>query len=347
MTAPQSRVSVAELRRDFMVGGSQAPVFNPAKHADSRIPATLAIGVFDGYHRGHQRLLAEAFRDARRRSVSAIVVTFDPDPDEILSSIPAKKLLGNDARIDLLARSGADGVACLPFTHALATLDHRAFFEDVLGTALDIRSIHVGADFRLGRGGEGSVSVIRSWAQTVGIEVVGHELLLEDEVPITSTRIRSLIEAGDLDAAARLLARRYSIEGVVERGRGEGRAMGFPTANIGQRAGQLLPPDGAYAGWAQTPDGLVWPAAINVGIPPMFAHDPASASLEATLLGFSGNLYGSSLRLVFDTRLRPSHAFEMRAELIEAVQADLASVRARLGDDAYDISLRGEEHYDY
>ncbi len=182
-------------------------------------------------------------------------------------------------RLRALALSGAR-VAVVPFTRELAALDHVGFFEGVLAPYLDMRAIHVGVDFRLGAHGASTVEVMSTWGRRRGVDVKGHELLSDARGPITATRIRSMIAGGRVEEAALDLGRRPFVRGVVKPGRGQGTGMGFPTANIEVPGGMQMPADGVYAGFAQV-GGKVWPSAINVGVPPMFADSIASARLEA------------------------------------------------------------------
>lgn len=308
------------------VGAEEPP--RPARP----MPAAIAIGAFDGVHLGHLRLLQRTVEDARARGIAAVAVTFDPDPDVVVSAAPAPKLLSTADRLRALSMSGVDAVLVVPFTREVAALDHTAFFEGVLAPYLGIRAIHVGSDFRLGARGASTLEVIEAWGRERGVSVTGHHLLLDDGAPVSATRIRSLLGAGELDAAARQLGRRYAVRGEVVHGRGEGAQMGFPTANVKRAPLIQMPAAGVYAGWALTEGGCAYPAAINVGLPPMFKDDLRSATLEATLIGFDGDLYGQELAVRFDARLREPRAFSSRGELISAVMDNMAEVRRLLGD---------------
>lgn len=329
--------SVNELRADFLrdreVGEGMSSIVRIGRSdgpADlSPLPCVIAIGAFDGVHRGHADLLSRALCDARARGVAAVAVTFDPDPDEVVNAHPAPKLTTLHGRLGALAAAGMR-VAVVPFTRELAALDHVGFFEDVLAPVLDIRAIHVGSDFRLGARGASTVQVISEWGEGRGIAVTGHHLISEGGSAITATRIRSLIAEGDVVSARRLLGRRPMVRGKVGPGRGQGTGMGFPTANIEVPGFLQMPADGVYAGFADV-GGEVWPAAINAGVPPMFADSVASARLEANLIGFTGDLYGREVGVSFDRLLRPSRTFASVDELIEAVKNDIATVRGRFG----------------
>lgn len=334
-----SMPSAAELARDFLlcpdvsasyidITADAAASGSPAAPA-APLPCVVAIGAFDGVHLGHVDLLEHAVRDARRRGVAAVAVTFDPDPDEVVAPRPAAKLTSKADRLAALAATGAR-LAVVPFTRELAALDHTRFFGSVLAPHLDIRAIHVGSDFRLGAGGAATLEVMQAWGAQQGIDVHGHDLLCDAFGPITATRIRAHIACGDIVQARADLGRRPLVRGRVGRGRGQGTGMGFPTANI-EVAGTLqLPADGVYAGFALV-DNCVWPAAINAGVPPMFATSQASARLEANLIGFSGNLYGKTVSIAFDEHLRCSQSFDTVDELIDVVHADISSIRARYG----------------
>lgn len=325
--------SARELARDFIVDLPACPEAlrvgaDPVPGAPA--PCVIAIGAFDGVHRGHLDLLQRAKRDARERGLAVVAVTFDPDPDEVVSAHPAPKLTSMADRVRALASAGA-GVAIVPFTRELAALDHIGFFERVLAPYLEVRAVHVGADFRLGAHGASTVDVMRAWGAARGMDVMGHELLSDGDAPITATRIRSLIAAGDVCAARRELGRRPFVRGVVKRGRGQGTGMGFPTANIEVPGGMQMPADGVYAGFALV-DGAVWPAAINAGVPPMFADSAASARLEANLIGYRGDLYGKTVAVAFDRLVRPSRSFDSVEELIAAVNRDIATIKKAYGD---------------
>lgn len=333
--------SIAELRRDFLVGARAAGVRRIGEGFfdgfDGPAPASIAIGVFDGLHVGHSELLARTVEDARRRGTISVAVTFDPDPDQVVSRSPSLKLMSVEDRLRALSLSGVDAVLVVPFDRSVAALDHVGFFEGVLAPYLDICSIHVGSDFRLGARGASNVDVIARWGSQRSIEVFGHDLVSDQGVAVTATRIRSLLSKGEIDDVSRELGRTYVVRGAVGSGRGQGTGMGFPTANVIVDPMIQLPLDGVYAGYAYL-DGFVWPAAVNVGIPPMFAQSKRSARLEANLLGFSGDLYGKDLKVSFTKRLRPSCHFDSIAQLIEVVNGDIETVSRLHGDSAIRIA---------
>ena len=185
-------LSARELARIFFAGESDearivtADVFDKCEHLGA---ASIAIGVFDGVHRGHQELIAALVRDARAHGCKAVVVTFDPDPDVVVSPSPAQKLMTTADRLHALAQTGVDAVVAVPFTPEVAALDHVAFLS-LVSRLVDIRSIRVGSDFRLGRGGASGVDEMRAWGAERGVDVCGHDLLCEGGEAICATRIR-------------------------------------------------------------------------------------------------------------------------------------------------------------
>ena len=201
------------------------------------------------------------------------MVTFDPDPDVVVSPSPAQKLMTTADRLHALALTGVDAVVAVPFTPAVAALDYVGFLS-LLSRVVDIRSIRVGSDFRLGRGGASGVAEMQEWGAERGVDVYGHELLCVDGQTICATRIRQELRQGHVELAAELLGRPYMLRGVVTGGRHQGSDMGFPTANIQVPDGIQVPADGVYEGLVLV-DDTVWPAAVNVGLPPTYADDAA------------------------------------------------------------------------
>lgn len=327
-----------ELARIFFAGESDEARIVAADAFDDCAclgAASIAIGVFDGVHRGHHELIDEVVRDAHAHGCKAVVVTFDPDPDVVVSSSPAQKLMTTSDRLHALALTGADAVVAVPFTPAVAALDHVGFLE-LLSRVVDICSIRVGSDFRLGRGGASGVAEMQTWGAEHGVDVYGHELLCVEGQTICATRIRQELRQGHVELAAELLGRPYMLRGIVAGGRHQGSDMGFPTANIQVPEGIQVPADGVYEGLVLV-DDTVWPAAVNVGLPPTYADDAASAHLEANLIGYAGDLYGASVSLAFTRWLRPSRVFDSLDELIATVEGNIDDIRHHLGEQGVSI----------
>jgi riboflavin kinase/FMN adenylyltransferase len=288
-------------------------------------PCVVAIGVFDGVHVGHQALVRDTVALARAEHVRSAVVTFDRDPDQVVSPTTATaQLLDLDDKLSLLALQGPDVVVVVPFTDRLADTPPLVFLDQVLLQTMTPVAVAVGRDFRFGHRAEGDVDVLLRYGAEHGFDVLAHELVRDDDGPVTSTRIRRLIEAGDVAKAALLLGRPHRIRGVVVRGRGEGAELDVPTANLVTAPFAALPAHGVYAGRVEL-DGTTYPAAISVGPPPSFPE--ATAELEAHLIGFRGDLYGRTMSVEFLEHLRPQRRFDSAAELAAAIRDDVETVR--------------------
>ena len=292
--------------------------------------SVLAIGAFDGVHLGHRSLIGACVEEARQKGLPSVVVTFDPDPSELLASTKTqRRLLAVDDRVALCRSLGVDRVVVLPFTHELAALEPIDFIdllEDEMGP---ITSVHVGTNFRFGRGGRGTAETLRGVGERGDFTVVAHGLLEEAGAPVSSSRIRALLAEGDVAQAMELLGRPHFVRGTVAHGRGEGTSFGFPTANVCCDPLDCLPSEGVYA-CIVTDGEHAWPAAANVGAPPTFAERRA-AFLEANLLGFSGDLYGRELAVIFVAWLRASRVFDSLEELERVVLGNIAWVRDNIG----------------
>lgn len=294
-------------------------------------PSVCAFGAFDGIHRGHRYLFSRTIEDARARGAKSVIVTFDPDPDELFKPLPSqRKILSNEDRIEYLRRFAADAVVVIPFTADLASNTAQDFIDKVIGSVLDPVAIHVGADFRLGVGNEGSVESLRVLGETRSFVVHGHDLRMAGSLPVSATRIRDLLQKGAIDEANDLLCRPHFVRGTVEQGRHQGATFGFPTANIQVRYPYALPGIGVYAGFVRVGD-TAYPAAINVGAPRTFSSDNEPTLLEANLLGFSGDLYGAEVSAAFVRRLRPQRKFDTIEELIAVVTRNIEWVSKNLG----------------
>lgn len=288
--------------------------------------AACAFGVFDGVHLGHQAIIEGMVRTARADGGSAVVMTFDIDPDEVF--VPGfKKLMPNEARIEALATSGADAVVVLPFTERLRSLDPQSFLERTFGNTM-LGSMHVGRDFRFGCKASGTVDDLRLWADKSGAAVYAYELEEQDGSPITSTRIRAALAAGDVATAAALLGRPYALTAQVDHGRGEGAGFGIRTANLRVPDDLCAVGEGVYAGYALV-DGARYKAAVNVGLARTF-EEAARDNLEAHLLDFEGDLYGKPLDVQFVEWLRPQRTFGSTDELVATITANIDWVRENL-----------------
>lgn len=295
-------------------------------------PSVCAIGAFDGVHMGHRTLIEAAIKDAHEQNAFSLAVTFNPDPACVLApDTHPGALLDVADRIKALLALGLDGVICIDFTTEFSAHTYEQFVSDFLSAELACTSIHVGQNFRMGSGGRGNVTALGAYAQTLGMSLHAHELQEKFGTPVSATRIRSLVRANRVDVAASLLGRPHMVRGVVEHGRGQGTAFGFPTANIHTEAGACLPAEGVYAGWVGT-SGHMWPAAINVGAPRTFGGKVGTPLFEATLVGFEGDLYDQNLITCFHSWLRAPQHFPTLEKLEAVVLGNIDWVRQNLGE---------------
>jgi riboflavin kinase/FMN adenylyltransferase len=287
-------------------------------------PVHLAIGVFDGVHLGHRALIAHLVRGAREQHAAAVAATFDPLPIQVLApGAPASALSDISERVGLLREAGADAVVVFRFDEAFAKLSADEFVDRVRG-ACEIRRIVVGPDFHFGRRAEGDVEKLRARGRRDGFTVDVVTPIEIDGAVVSSTRIRNLLLAGDVEAAARLLGRPYSVRGRVVHGAKRGRALGFPTINLALPKERLLPRDGIYAMWAEMGEGR-FKAAASLGVRPTFGG--GERVLEAFLLDFSGDVYGEEVGVAFVKRLRDEIAFASPAELSGQIGRDVEETK--------------------
>jgi riboflavin kinase/FMN adenylyltransferase len=283
--------------------------------------------VFDGVHLGHQALVAQLARGARVERASAVAATFDPLPIQALApGAPASALSDVRDRVWLLRKAEADAVVVFRFDEAFARLSANEFIDRVRG-ACDVRRIVVGPDFHFGHRAEGDVRTLRARGARDGFAVEVVQPIEVDGEIVSSTRIRNLLLAGDVEKAARLLGRPYGVRGRVVHGAKRGRALGFPTINLALPPERLLPRDGIYAMWAEMAEGR-FKAAASLGVRPTFGG--GERVLEAFLLDFSGELYGEEVEVSFIKRLRDEMAFASPAELSAQIARDVEQTKRAL-----------------
>lgn len=288
--------------------------------------AACAMGVFDGVHLGHRYLIDAAAAHAGQAGAPAVVLTFDIDPDELFKPATLRKLMTDEERIHALAALPVDAVAVLPFTRAFAAQPPERFLADAFREH-EPESLHVGSDFRFGARAAGDVSLLARWAERRGVRLCPYDLLSTGGSPVTASRIRALLAEGDVVGAGELLGRPYAVEGEVVRGRGEGASLGFATANLRLPERLQALGDGVYAAWAQVGDAR-FKAAVSMGCAPTFQE--ASATCEAHILDFAGDLYGRRIRLEFVRLLRPMIKFQTSEELVRTVTGNIEWVRDNL-----------------
>lgn len=295
--------------------------------------SVVTIGTFDGVHLGHRALIARAVSTARALNVPACAVTWDRHPLATLRPEAAPPLLTSpERRLELLEDTGLDAVAVLPFDSDFASWPPEKFVLDVLVKGLAARSVVVGDGWRFGRRAAGDVALLERLGRDLGFDAAGIDLRAADGEAVSSSRIRAAVAGGDVETAASLLGRPFDLDGEVIRGEARGKELGFPTANMAPDPSLVRPSRGVYACRARV-EGSWFKAAVNVGVNPTFGEG-APLRVEAYLLDFSGDLYGSVVRIEFLERLRDERRFDSVDALVQQMGRDVAATRRLLGDRA-------------
>jgi riboflavin kinase/FMN adenylyltransferase len=287
----------------------------------------LTVGSFDGVHRGHQDVLRQLVARARHLGVHSLLVTFDPHPLEIVNPAAAPRLLTvGDEKLEVLAESGVDFVAVLPFTPALAAYSAERFVDEILLRRFRMHDLLMGYDHRFGHNRAGDTATMQRLGSERGFDVtVVPAITVNGGQNISSTAIRRAVAGGDLDGASRALGRYYSLGGRVGEGARRGRLLGFPTANVPVPSPRkLLPPDGVYAIRVQTPMGP-HNGMLNLGPRPTFGD--TEPVVEAHLFDADLDLYGARVRIDFVARLRDTQKFNGVESLVAQLNADAVNAR--------------------
>jgi riboflavin kinase / FMN adenylyltransferase len=308
----------------------------PAEVPDDWGRSVVTIGVFDGVHCGHQRIVGHAREVASELGLPVVVVTFDPHPDEVIRPGSHPPFLCTARRQSvLLAGLGVDAVCVIDFTPDFSRLGPDEFVRTVLVDRLHAAQVVVGEDFKFGHKAAGDVGLLAELGEKYDFTAEGIPLVTDDGVRVSSTEIRAKLAAGDVAGAALDLGRPHRVEGVVVRGHRRGRALGFPTANLEAPPHTAIPADGIYAGWlvavdADGGDAERWPAAISVGTNPTFGG--RDRTVEAHALDRDDlDLYGTHMGADFTQRLRPTLRFDSVAELVAQMHLDVAQARRLVG----------------
>jgi len=294
----------------------------------------VTIGVFDGVHRGHAEIIAQAVALARERGVPSVLLTFVPHPSEVVRPGSHPPVLTTIVRrAELVEQLGVEVFCALPFTFEFSHMPPDEFAHHVLVERLHASAVIVGENFRFGHRAAGNVAVLERLGETFGFTAHGIPLLRDGETPISATYVRSCVQAGDMVGAAEALGRSHRVDGVVERGDQRGRELGFPTANLRTEAWAAVPADGVYAGrvwrldeWGRTAPGPpLGAAAISVGTNPTF--EVRQRRVEAYILDYDGDLYGDAIGVEFLARLRGMEKFDDVADLVAQMRTDVADTR--------------------
>jgi len=290
----------------------------PGEHA-------LSIGFFDGVHRGHQMLIGRMLDEARARKLTGGVITFHPHPLTVLRpEIKISYLESLERRVELLSDLGVDFVSVLRFTSELQQVS-AADFARLLVEKAGLRLLVVGEDFRLGRGGEGTIELLTTLGKELDFQVLPIPLLGDNSDRVSSTRVRDALSAGEMEDVSDLLGRSFFLRGPVLHGDERGRQIGFPTLNLGVSADLWLPPNGVYVTRAHV-GGREFLACTNIGIRPTFEGDDHRL-VETHLLDFEGDLYGQLITVELLHRLRSEQKFNGIDELTAQIQQDLVATR--------------------
>jgi riboflavin kinase/FMN adenylyltransferase len=293
----------------------------------------LALGNFDGVHRGHRKILDRVRRVADERGATAVVMMFDPHPPRVVRPDKAPPLLMTlSQKLEAIAASNLQGAAIVRFTPELSQWDPETFVRTVLVGWLRVAEVWVGANFLFGRDRAGTFSMLRTLGGRYGFKAEKIDPVRYKDFVVSSTRIRRLIGEGRVDEASALLGHQYSIDGTVVLGDQRGRQIGFPTANLCTE-NELLPPRGVYATTA-TLDGVIWPSVTNIGVRPT-VEAAGPTTIETHLFGLDQDIYGRTVRLGFVQRLRDERAFESLDALREQIAADCT--RARVIFDCFSL----------
>ena len=289
----------------------------------------VALGNFDGFHLGHQAVVARARARAVAEGRPLIVATFDPHPVRYFKpDAPPFRLTTLDQRARLFAEAGADAMAVFDFDAALASLSAADFVAERLVARLGVAGVVTGDDFTFGQARGGDVALLRALGTQHGFSVDTVGAVAEGDEVVSSSRIRALLAAGDPRGAAALLTRPFAIEGVVQHGDKLGRTIGYPTANVALGS-YLRPAYGIYAVRVRLDDGRMVSGAANLGIRPSF--DPPKELLEAYLFDFAEDLYGRTIEIALIDHLRPEAKFDSLDALTAQMDADCAAARVVLG----------------
>ena len=282
----------------------------------------VALGKFDGVHRGHAKLLAAVVRLARREGAPAMALTFDVHPDALLRPHQVPPVLTTiEEKTAAIEAAGIDCLLYLEFTPVFARLTAWEFARDFLAGRVGARLVLAGENFRFGRNRGGDTQMLRRWGGKLGFGFRAVPQATVAGEPVSSTRVRRVVGAGEMRLAAALIGRPYSIQGEVDHGVSRGRELGAPTANL-RLPGKLLPPDGVYLARAAIEGGEPLPAVVNLGTSPTFG--PGERRLEVHFLNFAGDLYGRRVRVFFERYLRHETRFPNPQALARQIRLDIA-----------------------
>lgn len=299
-------------------------IFHGTENANIQKPTVLTLGVFDGLHLGHQRIMQTVVERAKAVDAVPTAITFDPHPRAVLHPESAPPLLQTlDQRLANLEVLGIEQTIVVPFDKEFAAQPAEIFIREIIHGRLQAREVHLGKDFAFGKDRGGNIELMRKMSSELGFVAQEVEEIRLRGQRISSSKIRHLLNEGRVNLARRMLGRPYGVEGVIERGAQRGRTIGFPTANL-KPHNRVIPRFGVYA-TATLVEGTWRRSITNIGVRPTFEND-AEPSIESFVFDFDGDLYGDVLRVRFLHRIRDERKFNGIDELTAQIRAD--SVRA-------------------
>ena len=303
-------------------------IFNPLHKKLPFKKTVLVIGVFDGVHIGHQKLMAKAIVRGRELGLPVVVMTFDPHPLKVLRpELEVRLLTTIPHRAKLMGELGVDACVVVPFTREFSQLSPSAFIKDYLVDQLKVSEVFVGDDFRFGQQRGAGIDVFQLEAERFGFHVNAVEVLKREknESKVGSSMVRNFILEGDLKNAERCLGRPVGLMGEVVHGDGRGKTLGFPTANL-KTDGLVVPPNGVYAVCVEV-EGEKFKGMANVGVRPSFDPPQACQRIEIHLFDFKNDLYGCQIVVQFIKKIRSEKRFSSELDLIDQIKLDRVEIQ--------------------
>ncbi len=305
------------------------------KDAKSEEPLALAVGNFDGVHAGHQALIKKALEFSKRLGIAAGVVTFHPHPMKFFNRGGNIILTPTEEKRRLIKLYGINRIFLLKFDENLSIMGPEEFVAKVLVERLQCKALVVGENFRFGKDRSGDVSLLKTLSNRYNFEFFAYPAVMEKGIPVSSTRIRRVIREGNIKLAWKLLKRPYRIIGKVVKGKGRGKMLGFPTANI-EPDNEIVPKNGVYMAFADLGNRLM-KAVVNIGTKPTFGSE--EVTVEAHIIGLDENLYGKKVALYFVDRLRDEKKFGSVDKLVDAIIRDVELARESLQWESFFVGL--------
>ena len=291
-----------------------------------RGPLFLAIGVFDGVHRGHQAVISTSADHARAANGTPVVVTFDPHPEKVLRPQHAPHLLtATQHKIALIRNLGVGHLLIITFDKQFAATEPEDFVQQLVGHSNPLREICVGHEWSFGKNRRGNLELLKKLGAQFNFDVIGVPPVRSNGEVVSSTSIRQAVEKGDFAKAAAMLGREYTILGTVTHGDNLGKKIGFPTANLSAHSEQF-PPNGVYAAEARI-DGELHRGVVNLGVRPTIATGKSERVLEIHLFDFDGDIYGKDIEARFVQYLRPEEKFDSVNDLVAQIRRDVDQAR--------------------